>query len=945
MRPITGRILFIKSSLFLFIFGLSAYMIMSCDEEKSKERSYPRVKTNPVTNITAKGATFNGDIFSLGSEPIIEHGFTWARYDTPDINNDDKTFLGPNTTGGVFKADIVTALAKDMEYYVRSFVKTAEHVVYGSPVKFISLGSGAPVVTGFRPDTAAWLDTLEITGKNFARDLTANIVRLNETECKVVAGTDTTLKVEISPKVSQVENTVSVDISGNRFNYDVKKFKLLSPVITGFSPAKAYWEDTIKIKGRHLRTLPRDPGNKITIGGFACKAISISDTLAVVKVPNELNVQKGQLKLSISGLDIYATIQFELLPPSFTYSPKNGTWGTKITLSGKLNGLASRNSISFTNGAGELNVLQNDIVTTSARSIVLKVPASLATPKTRITFKAEPFTFSATDTFRLNPPVITSFTPSSGIPGSAVSIKGKYFATGSYSNYDVYFGDVKAPIGPVTDSTILVNVPEGAPDVSYITVRAILQSVTSSTSFKVLSPSITGIAPLTAGFDDQVTITGLNFDSPIVYFGDYQAEVVSSGSTSIVVKVPNSLDSIPVPVIVKTGISSLIYRSKFTLAPPRITSVTPNGSVLAGSTVTITGTGFNPVVELNKLYWDIYPLIIQSTSKTQIVATLPYGLPRQTARMKILAGAYNRYSTQTITINSKWLKLASPRIRTSFEYGTYVGMKVHSGVINNLGYVISEGEGVTYQFNPVGNVWTTLSAPSPFGGQVYDQMADAVADNKLFLLGGHYNGAMMGFDPSDGQWHNYTPPAQQSGVAFSLLNKLYFGLDYWFSYLGNPPFYESDPANGYAWVNKGNFPGQDHLAPSGYFTIGDYGYVVFYDNSVYQFSPFDFQWRRMADFPGLRRVMAFSFVLDGKAYFGGGRTEDWGQTPYSDVWTYDPVTNTWSGILYIPGERHSATAFTIGSKAYVGFGLGIETYGTLPNMYDFYEFDPAYPAK
>jgi len=157
-------------------------------------------------------------------------------------------------------------------------------------------------------------------------------------------------------------------------------------------------------------------------------------------------------------------------------------------------------------------------------------------------------------------------------------------------------------------------------------------------------------------------------------------------------------------------------------------------------------------------------------------------------------------------------------------------------------------------------------------------------------------------------------------------------------------FYECDPANNYSWVRNGDFPFIQEAQFSAYFTVAGKGYVVFSDNSVFQFDPDNFGWRRMEVFPGAARVLAFAFVLGNQAYFGGGKSIDYMGAEYNDIWKFDPSLNTWTQVSYIPGVRHSAVAFSIGSKAYVGFGLKNE-YGFQTNLWDFYEYDPNYPAK
>jgi hypothetical protein len=134
----------------------------------------------PVTNITDEGATFNADLYSLGTEKITEYGFVWGCNIDPTIYNDKRILPGIPSEICVFSTEIKTTLTEGLEYTVKPYIITEEHVVYGKPVTFTSLGSLAPEITGFEPDSARWNDTLIIRGKNFSWVSSSNLVRLNQ---------------------------------------------------------------------------------------------------------------------------------------------------------------------------------------------------------------------------------------------------------------------------------------------------------------------------------------------------------------------------------------------------------------------------------------------------------------------------------------------------------------------------------------------------------------------------------------------------------------------------------------------------------------------------------------------------------------------------------------------------------------------------------------------
>ena len=688
-----------KAIAWIFFFILLVRLLSYCEEEKSQSRSYPRVKTYAVTNITDKGATFNGEIYSPGTEPIINHGFVWSEGDNPTLLN-NKILLGADASSGAYSAEIFSSLTKDVEYTVKSVVQTAEHVIYGTPVTFKSLGSGAPVITGIEPDSAAWLDTVKISGKNFSYDKQLNLVKLNQTNCSVIAATDSTLFVLVGTDITQIKNLLSVEISGNVSVCIRDTLRLLPPVINGFYPVKAFWSDTLQIKGKHFRSFGLKPDNAIKIGTVTCEKVGqSSDSSISVKIPNETALLKTNLGMKINGFNLVAGQQFELLPPHFTFSPSSGTWGSTITLNGKFNAVTARNSFYFNNA-------QATVLSSSRNTITVKVPYSLSDVKSNIVYKVDPFTIIASDTFRLFPPVISSFTPLSGPSGTAVTIRGKYFDVMSTA---VKFGNMTATVSRLNDSVIVAVVPTGIDGDLKISIMGRSQTVISSDYFDVTNPKITDISPLSGTFNDEITITGEGFESlygeTSVSFDEIPAVIKSISATSIVVNVPASVDSIPRTIKVKAGIEIVSSAQKFVLSPQQISLVSPS-VITPGADLTISGTGFNPEPSGNMVLWDIYPLVIKSVSQTEIIATLPQVLPRGNFGIKVITGGYSRSSSQRFSIDSRWLRLNAPEIPGTFPSGYYGGISTYAKSLKNFGYIYSEASTETYKFDPSDNTFT-----------------------------------------------------------------------------------------------------------------------------------------------------------------------------------------------------------------------------------------------
>lgn len=88
-------------------------------------------------------------------------------------------------------------------------------------------------------------------------------------------------------------------------------------------------------------------------------------------------------------------------------------------------------------------------------------------------------------------------------------------------------------------------------------------------------------------------------------------------------------------------------------------------------------------------------------------------------------------------------------------------------------------------------------------------------------------------------------------------------------------------------------------------------------------------WTQKADVPN-ESDGAFCFVLNGKAYMGGGDT-----IAKSRFWQYDPVTDVWIEKAYFDSEVYEAVSFVINGRAFAGSGDSRFSGGD-----DFYEYLP-----
>jgi N-acetylneuraminic acid mutarotase len=121
-------------------------------------------------------------------------------------------------------------------------------------------------------------------------------------------------------------------------------------------------------------------------------------------------------------------------------------------------------------------------------------------------------------------------------------------------------------------------------------------------------------------------------------------------------------------------------------------------------------------------------------------------------------------------------------------------------------------------------------------------------------------------------------------------------------------------------------------------------------SDFWKYVPVENKWYSCGDVPDdLQRTEAFVFVVEGKAYVGGGNIYDQNANiiPTNSFWEYDPSSNRWRQVAPLPlnikGDnnvrtdigRTNAIAFAIGSLGYAGGGQERITH--LP---DFWAFTP-----
>ena len=297
-------------------------------------------------------------------------------------------------------------------------------------------------------------------------------------------------------------------------------------------------------------------------------------------------------------------------------SPATGPENTVVTLDGV--GLAGASAVSFGGvPAATFRALSDAQVTATVPAGALSGPVAVTTPGGVLT-SALRFTVVPS-------PTVIGISPSSGLPGTAITVTGTGFSTatavtvsGSATAFTVLSDTAlraTVPIDAVT-GPVLVSNPAG--------------TATSPGAFTVTppppAPRVTGFSPSNGSVGTAVTITGTGLQTTqAVYFGGVASLSFTTSPTSVTAIVPSGALTGAISVATAGGGDASLAFFQVTAAgpppaAPLITAVTPaNGP--AGTQVLITGSNF---VGVNQVSFAGKPAIFQQVLDG-VLAVVPNG--------------------------------------------------------------------------------------------------------------------------------------------------------------------------------------------------------------------------------------------------------------------------------------------------------------------------------
>ncbi|MBF9141600.1 RCC1 domain-containing protein [Hymenobacter properus] len=372
------------------------------------------------------------------------------------------------------------------------------------------------------------------------------------------------------------------------------------------------------------------------------------------------------------------------MPTVSSFTPSSGGQGDLVVITGT--GFTNATGVAFNGSVYNNRVPAPGFVINSSTQITVPVPAGATVGRISVS-NANGAGSSSTD-FTPLPPVISSFTPTSGTGGTSVVLTGNYF-TGTTA---VAFNGLAAPNFVVNSSTqITVPVPAGV-TTGPITVTTSFGTGTSSVfatdviligtaAVTTCSGSIydsggpngnygndenltTTITPATAGAKVRLSFSQINTRSGTDVLRVYDGPNTSApflrsfgaGSAGGVVTATNPTGQLTLNF---TSGNTNYYMSGFAAAiscvKPTISSFTPT-SGQAGTTVVITGTEFNTTTAV-RFNGVLAPGFVVN-SDTQITVNVPAGAT--SGPISVIASYGTAVSAGSFTVPQPALTAVSP---------------------------------------------------------------------------------------------------------------------------------------------------------------------------------------------------------------------------------------------------------------------------------------------
>lgn len=364
-------------------------------------------------------------------------------------------------------------------------------------------------------------------------------------------------------------------------------------------------------------------------------------------------------------------------PTVGSFDPTSGLPGTLVSITGT----------GFTGGIGVIAVTFNFVGTTynvtDDQHLTTTVPIGATTGRIRVTTSDGTGTSLADFVVPSSPPSITSFSPSSGPPGTSVTIMGAHF-TGVNG---VKFNGVAATFNFVSDAQVSATVPLGA-TTGKITLTTPLGPATSASNFIVGSstpPTISGFSPTSGAPGATVTINGDNFTGVNgVRFNGVAATFSFVNDGRVTATVPSGATTGKITLTTPAGTATSSSNFTVTSSGPTISSISPTSGGV-GTSVTINGDRFTGVTGVR---FNGTSAAYSFVNDDRVIATVPNGATTGRITVTTPSGTATSSSNFTVTGGGTHERNVSLKISGRYASGRVSVNDGYSACSSNVPVVI-----------------------------------------------------------------------------------------------------------------------------------------------------------------------------------------------------------------------------------------------------------------
>jgi hypothetical protein len=339
------------------------------------------------------------------------------------------------------------------------------------------VGTGTAIAS-FSPTLGPPRTRVTLRGSGFHRRRGRNRVYLGERRARVIRASETELTVEV-PRRGAETATWLVDVRGGGRARSAEPFEVrFPPEIEAMEPAFGAPGTRVTLRGAHFGTDVREVDARI--GDTQLVVRDLSDERLVVEIP--AGAESGRLAVTVAGLGpgrSEAAFRVTERVEVTGFAPRSGGAGTEVTIRGR--GFSSTEAHHRVTLSGE----EAEILSARPDELRVRIPQARSGPLVVAVDNggsdrtAQPFVVTRA-------PTIAAFAPTSGGPGTVVTIRGQNFGRRP-GLIRAWLGDARLELRRATDTELEVVVPQGAAT-GRLRVQVRLQGSAEADADFVVSP-------------------------------------------------------------------------------------------------------------------------------------------------------------------------------------------------------------------------------------------------------------------------------------------------------------------------------------------------------------------------------------------------------------------------------------------------------------------------